>query len=115
MINATWHDTYRFGLMYYGPYESLAAPPPQNTKINGTSGLRPGHQDLCPINAKTTRIWNELCNAATWLIQTIAYKLGIDLHDYRTQSEPLLSFIPRRLTWWGNQNQVQVLHGAHQC
>ena len=56
--------------IHYGTYESLAASPPQNTKINGMDGLWPGCQDLHPINAQTTRIWDKLRNAATWLIQT---------------------------------------------
>ena len=76
LTNATWHDTYEFGLIYYGTCESLAAPPPpKNIKINGTSDLQPGHQDLCPINTQTTRIWDRLCTADTWLIWTAAYKL----------------------------------------
>ena len=46
-----------------------------------------------PINAQTTRVWGNLRNAATYLIQAIVYKFEIDSHDYRTKSEPMLSFI----------------------
>ena len=73
MINATWHDTYKFELVHHGTHESL-----------GESDSQPRCQDLCPIIAQTTRIWDKLHNAAAWLIQTTVYKLDIDLHDYRT-------------------------------
>ena len=70
----------RFDSIYYGTCESPG-------DLNSPTGC----QDLCPINAQITRTWVELCNAATWLIQTKSTLVqGIDLHDYRTESEPLL-------------------------
>ena len=53
---------YGFDSTYYGTCESP-----------GDSNSQPGCQDLCPINAQTTRIWAKLRNAATWLTQTKAH------------------------------------------
>ena len=94
----------KFDSIYYGTCKSL-----------GNLSSPTGHQDLHPINAQITRIWAKLHNAATWLIQTKSIRTQrIDLYGYRTESEPMLWF-DFRLTWWGSQNQVQVLHGTHQC
>ena len=69
-------------LIHYGIHESP-----------GDSDSWPRHQDLCPINTQTTRVWSNLHNAATWLIRALAYRFEIDPHDFRTTSEPMLSFI----------------------
>ena len=72
----------KFDSIYHGTCESLG-------DLNSPTGC----QDSRPINAQITRTWVELCNAATWLIQTKNIWIQrIDLYDCRTESEPMLWF-----------------------
>ena len=57
MINATWHDTYGFGLIYYGTCESLAAPPPEIQRLVVRAAY---NQDAKTYAPQTTRIWGQI-------------------------------------------------------